>query len=204
MIFPEKVKLVEARSFVSTRRVPQMADSAQALSVILWQPGTSYPVLAPNLTAIAAGAEEIAIFVSASGGFSRNNIACSRIESISRLTDVVDLARARGMKIRSYISCIAGCPYEGDVPAAEELVAMGCYETSLGDTIGVGTASQIRNIIDHVATEDVLYLLRRLGIETGVDLTAVVKTGAWIRARFDRPNASRAGRALLAEREAGV
>src|SRR5690606_12620104 len=133
MILPEKVKLVEARSFVSTRRVPQMADSAQALSVILRQPGTSYPVLAPNLTgidaAIAAGAEEIAIFVSASGGFSRNNVACSRIESISRLTDVVDLARVRGMKLRDYISCIAGCPYEGDVPTAEELVAMGCYET---------------------------------------------------------------------------
>jgi hydroxymethylglutaryl-CoA lyase len=261
--------VVEAGSFVSPRRVPQMADSAQVLAGIVRHPGTSYPVLVPNLTgleaAVVAGAEEIAIFVSASEGFSQKNIACSRTESIARLTKVVDLASARNMKIRGYISCIAGCPYDGDVPAAEvvamaeELVAMGCYEISLGDTIGVGTASQIRGIIDHVATvvareriamhfhdtygqgvanvhasllegisvfdssvaglggcpfapgasgnvatEDVLYLLHGLGTETGVNLTTVAETGAWISALLNRPNGSRAGRALLAKRDAGV
>lgn len=261
--------VVEAGSFVSARRVPQMADSARVLAGISRHVGTSYPVLVPNLNgleaAIDAGAEEIAIFVSASEGFSLKNIECTRAESIARSTEVVDLASARSMKIRGYISCIAGCPYDGDVSStevvamAEELVAMGCYEISLGDTIGVGTASQIRNVIDrvaasvareriamhfhdtygqgianvhasllegisvfdssvaglggcpfapgasgNVATEDVLYLLDGLGIETGGDLVAVAETGAWISARLERPNGSRAGTALLAKRDAGV
>jgi hydroxymethylglutaryl-CoA lyase len=153
--------VVEAGSFVSPRWVPQMADSADVLRAVERRPATSYPVLVPNLrgleSAIEAEAKEIAIFVSASEGFSHKNIACSRAESLQRLQMVVDVASARGLKIRGYVSCIAGCPYDGEVPPADvvdmaqALADLGCYEVSLGDTIGVGTAAKIRNVINRVA-----------------------------------------------------
>jgi hydroxymethylglutaryl-CoA lyase len=153
--------VVEAGSFVSPRWVPQMADSADVLRAVERRPATSYPVLVPNLrgleSAIEAEANEIAIFVSASEGFSLKNIACSRAESLQRLQMVVDVASARGLKIRGYVSCIAGCPYDGEVPPADvvdmaqALADLGCYEVSLGDTIGVGTAAKIRNVINRVA-----------------------------------------------------
>ena len=256
--------VVETGSFVSPRWVPQMADSAEVFRTITRRPETVYPALVPNLkgleAALAADVGEIAIFVSASEGFSQKNIACSRAESIARLEAVVDLASARDIRIRGYISCVAGCPYDGAVASGEvlamarELVGMGCYEISLGDTIGVGTARKIRNLIDlvaaevprekiamhfhdtygqgvanvlasleegisvfdssvaglggcpyapgasgNVATEDVLYLLDGLGIETGIDLAAVAGIGDWISGKLGRPNAARAGRALGAK-----
>ncbi|WP_113446878.1 hydroxymethylglutaryl-CoA lyase [Rhizobium cremeum] len=153
---------VEAGAFVSPKWVPQMADSAEVFRTLQKRLGVTYPALIPNLrgleAAIAAGVNEIAVFVSASEGFSLKNIACSRAESLARLRDVFDLAITRGIRVRGYVSCIAGCPYDGDVPPAEvaamahELLVMGCYEISLGDTIGVGTARQIRNLISQVAT----------------------------------------------------
>ena len=152
---------VEAASFVSPRWVPQMAGSGEVFRQLARRAATAYSALVPNLkgleAAISAGVEEIAVFVSASEGFSRQNLACSRAESLARLREVFDLAMARGMKIRGYVSCVAGCPFDGDVlpdevaAMASELIAMGCYEVSLGDTIGVGTAGQIRGLIGRVA-----------------------------------------------------
>ncbi|CAN7488395.1 hydroxymethylglutaryl-CoA lyase [Rhizobium sp. LjRoot254] len=259
--------VVEAGSFVSPKWVPQMADSAEVFAGISRQARTSYPALVPNMkgleAALAVGVEEIAVFVSASEGFSQKNIACSRAESLERLAPVAARAIAQGIKVRGYVSCIAGCPYDGNVPVAavvemsNALIGMGCYELSLGDTIGVGTADQMRGIVrgvagsvpkdriamhfhdtygqgvanvlasleegisvfdssvaglggcpyavgasGNVATEDVLYLLHGLGIETGVDLDAVAEIGGWISERLNRPNAARAGRAILAKREA--
>ncbi|PZU89588.1 MAG: hydroxymethylglutaryl-CoA lyase [Shinella sp.] len=154
--------VVEAGAFVSPKWVPQMAETGEVFRNLTKRPGTAYPALVPNLkgleAAIAAGVGEIAVFVSASEGFSLKNIACSRAESLVRLRDVFDLAATRSIRVRGYVSCIAGCPYDGDVPPAEvavlarELLVMGCYEVSLGDTIGVGTAAQIRNVIGQVAT----------------------------------------------------
>ncbi|KJF69098.1 hydroxymethylglutaryl-CoA lyase [Rhizobium nepotum] len=153
---------VEAGAFVSPKKVPQMAGSKDVFQGLQRRPGTAYPALVPNLkgfeAAIEAGVTEIAVFVSASEGFSQHNIACSRAESLERLRDVAEAAASRNIRMRGYVSCIAGCPYDGavapdDVAAmAEALVAMGCYEISLGDTIGVGTAGQIRKLIDHVST----------------------------------------------------
>ncbi|MES5048031.1 hydroxymethylglutaryl-CoA lyase [Rhizobium nepotum] len=152
---------VEAGAFVSPKKVPQMAGSKEVFQGLKRRPGTVYPALVPNLkgfeAAIKAGVTEIAVFVSASEGFSQHNIACSRAESLERLRDVAEAATGRNIRMRGYVSCIAGCPYDGavapvDVAAmAEALVAMGCYEISLGDTIGVGTADQIRKLIDHVS-----------------------------------------------------
>jgi hydroxymethylglutaryl-CoA lyase len=210
--------------------------------------------------ALAAKVEEIAIFVSASEGFSQKNIACSRAESLERLAPVAELALAAGLRVRGYVSCVAGCPYDGFVPGkdvvtmSKALIDMGCYEVSLGDTIGVGTAWQIRLLIEsvagsvpsekiamhfhdtygqgvanilasleegisvfdssvaglggcpyapgasgNVATEDVIYLLDGLGIETGVDFESVAQAGGWISEKLGRANASRAGRAYLAK-----
>lgn len=153
---------VEAGAFVSPKKVPQMAGSKDVFQGLRRRSGTAYPALVPNLkgleAAIEAGVTEIAVFVSASEGFSQHNIACSRAESLERLRDVLEAAAGRNILMRGYVSCIAGCPYDGavapdDVAAmAEALVAMGCYEISLGDTIGVGTAGQIRKLIGHVST----------------------------------------------------
>ncbi|MFM2278387.1 MAG: hydroxymethylglutaryl-CoA lyase [Pseudomonadota bacterium] len=254
---------VEAGSFVSPRWVPQMAGSAEIYRTMHRRPGTVYPALVPNLkgleAALEAGVTEIAAFVSASEGFSQKNIACSRAESLARLEPVFAQALAAGVRVRGYVSCVAGCPFDGAVAPAEvaamskALVDLGSYEVSLGDTIGVGTAGQIRGVIDavaasiersriamhfhdtygqgvsnvlasleesiavfdasvaglggcpyapgasgNVATEDVLYLLEGLGIETGIDLRAVAETGAWISAALGRSSGARAGKALLA------
>ncbi|KJF73033.1 hydroxymethylglutaryl-CoA lyase [Agrobacterium arsenijevicii] len=153
---------VEAGAFVSVNKVPQMAGSREVFQGLKRRPGTAYPALVPNMkgfeAAVEAGVTEIAVFVSASEGFSQHNIACSRAESLERLRDVAEAAASRNILMRGYVSCIAGCPYDGaiapdDVAAmAEALVAMGCYEISLGDTIGVGTAGQIRKLIEHIST----------------------------------------------------
>ena len=152
---------VEATAFVSPKWVPQMADSAEVMAGIRKKPGVAYPVLVPNMrgfeAARAAGAEEIAVFGAATETFSRRNINCSIAESLARFAPVVEAARKAGMRARGYISCAAGCPYEGDVKpqavaaVAEKLYAMGCYEISLGDTIGVGTPGKIRRMIEVVA-----------------------------------------------------
>ena len=255
---------IEASAFVSPKWVPQMADSAAVLAGIRRRPGVSYPVLVPNLkgleAALAAGVTEIAVFGAASETFSRRNINCSIAESLDRFHPVVELARQHGVKVRGYVSCALGCPYEGDIApekvaeVAGALYAMGCYEISLGDTIGVGTPGKTQRMLEavtwevpmdclaghyhdtygqaliniyaslelgmavfdasiaglggcpyaagasgNVATEDVIYLLNGLGIETGVDLDALVDAAAFIGEALKRPPASKVARALLAK-----
>jgi hypothetical protein len=149
---------IEAGSFVSPRWVPQMAETAEVLARLRRRPGVSYPVLVPNLQgldrALACGVEEVAVFGAASEGFSRRNINCSIEESLGRFAPVVEKALAAGLGVRGYVSCVLGCPYEGEVPAdavahvAAALLAMGCYEISLGDTIGTGTPLKARRLVD--------------------------------------------------------
>ena len=258
------LKAVEATAFVSPKWVPQMADSAEVMAGIRKRPGVAYPVLVPNMkgfeAAQAAGAEEIAVFGAASETFSKKNINCGIAESLARFEPVVAAARARGMRVRGYISCVAGCPYEGEVSPravaelAGELYRMGCYEVSLGDTIGVGTPGRIRRMIEavarrvpiakigghyhdtygqalaniyaslelgvkifdssvaglggcpyakgatgNVATEDVIYMMDGLGVETGVDLEKLFRAGEFICRALGREPASRVARALAAK-----
>jgi len=255
---------VEATAFVSPKWVPQMADSAEVMAGIRKRPGVAYPVLVPNMkgfeAARAAGVDEIAVFGAATETFSRKNINCSIAESLERFAPVVAAAKAQRMRVRGYISCVAGCPYEGEVkPAAvaalaNELYAMGCYEVSLGDTIGVGTPKKIRALIEavakkvpiarigghyhdtygqalaniyaslelgvktfdssvaglggcpyakgatgNVATEDVIYMLDGLDIDTGIDLEKLFRAGQFICKALGREPASRVARALAAK-----
>ncbi len=253
--------VIEVGAFVSPKWVPQMADSADVLKRIKQKPGVSYPVLVPNVkgleAALAAGAQEIAVFGAASESFSRRNINCSIEESLERFGHVSDAAQSAGLKVRGYVSCVLGCPYEGEIApesvarVAEALIGMGCYEVSLGDTIGIGTPAKAQRMIEavaaqvdirhlaahfhdtygqalanllavlqmgvavidasvsglggcpyapgasgNVATEDVVYMLHGLGIETGVDLDKLVEAGAFISAALDRPSGSKAAMAL--------
>lgn len=152
---------IETGSFVSPRWVPQMADSAAVFDGIQRRPGVCYSALVPNLqgmqAAITAGATEVAVFASASEGFSQRNINCSINESLQRFAPVMALAAEQGMAVRGYLSCVLGCPYDGPVAPEQvaavsaELLAMGCYEISLGDTIGVGVASATRQLIEVVS-----------------------------------------------------
>jgi hydroxymethylglutaryl-CoA lyase len=256
---------VEATAFVSPKWVPQMADHTEVLERIRRKPGVSYPVLTPNLKGLeaarAAGATEVAIFGAASEAFSRKNINCTIAESLERFRPVVAAATASGLKVRGYVSCVLGCPYEGEVPphqvaaVAAALHDMGCYEVSLGDTIGTGTPARARAVIEacaqrvplqrlaghfhdtygqalaniyaaleagvrtfdasiaglggcpyaagasgNVATEDVVYMLNGLGIETGVDLDRLIDIGQWICGVLGKEPASKAGRALAAKK----
>jgi isopropylmalate/homocitrate/citramalate synthase len=255
--------VIEAGAFVSPKWVPQMADMAKVLAAIRRRPGVGYPVLVPNIKgleqAIASGVEEIAIFSAASEAFSARNINCSIAESLERFRAVVETALAQGIRVRGYVSCVLGCPYQGQVPVSEvvgvskALLDLGCYEISLGDTIGVGTAGAARALVENlsdvvpieklavhfhdtygqalanihacleagvavvdasvaglggcpyakgasgnVATEDVVYLLNGLGIDSGVDLTSLASTGIWISQTLGRPNGSKTGNALAA------
>lgn len=259
------LQTIEAGAFVSPRWVPQMADSAEVLQRLLPRASVRYPVLTPNVQglqgALAAGAREVAVFGAASEAFSQKNINCSIAESLARFRPLVTQALQAGVAVRGYVSCALGCPYQGDVaPAAVAEVAhalfeMGCYEISLGDTIGVGTplrtqavieavvrAVPLANIAGHfhntygmaianiyaaleagvtvfdasvaglggcpyasgasgnVATEDVVWLMQGLGIETGVDLERLVDTAQWISAELGRAPASQVARAVLAKR----
>ena len=252
---------IEATSFVSPKWVPQMSDAAAVMGAIKRRPGVRYPVLTPNLkgfeAALAAGCDEVALFVAASETFSRKNINCSIGESLERARPVAAAAAARGVRVRGYISCVLGCPYEGDIDpervreVAAALLAMGCYEISLGDTIGTGTPGKTKMLIakvgeavpverqaghfhdtygqalanvyaalemgvttfdssvaglggcpyakgatGNVASEDVLYLLQGLGIETGVDMRRLRMAGRYISGHLDRAPASRVARAL--------
>ena len=151
---------IEVTSFVSPKWVPQMADAADVMAGINRKPGISYAVLTPNLRgfegAMAAKADEVAIFGSASEGFSQKNINCSIAESLERFKPVTEAAKAAGIPVRGYVSCVAVCPYDGPTPpekvaeVAEKLIAMGCYEISLGDTIGAGTPETISAMLDAV------------------------------------------------------
>jgi hydroxymethylglutaryl-CoA lyase len=155
------LRAIEATAFVSAKWVPQMADNSAVMQGIKRQKATVYPVLTPNLqgfdAAIEAGASEVAIFAAASESFSRKNINCSIAESLKRFEPIVSAASALEIPVRGYVSCVVGCPYEGAVDpqqaaaVAKNLYAMGCYEVSLGDTIGVGTPASIQRLLDACA-----------------------------------------------------
>ncbi|CAL8969165.1 3-hydroxy-3-isohexenylglutaryl-CoA/hydroxy-methylglutaryl-CoA lyase [Rhodoplanes serenus] len=154
---------IEAGSFVSPKWVPQMADTSAVLARLRPRPEVAYPVLVPNLQglerALACGVREIAVFGSASESFAERNINCSIAESFERFTPVVERAQNAGLRVRGYVSCTLGCPYEGEISAdavaevASALIKMGCFEVSLGDTIGVGTPLKARRMVERVATD---------------------------------------------------
>jgi len=232
------VPAVEAGAFVSPKWVPQMADATQVLAGIERCPGTRYPVLVPNEKglerAIASDVKEVAIFGAASESFSHKNINCSIEESFERFRPVAATALAAGMQVRGYISCVLGCPYEGEIAVesvvrvARALDEMGCYEVSLGDTIGVGTPSKARAMIEAVgavvpadrlalhfhdtfgqALANILACLElgvatvdtavAGGIETGINLSELVEAGRFISGALNREPNSRAARAILAK-----
>jgi hydroxymethylglutaryl-CoA lyase len=157
------LRTVEAGSFVSPKWVPQMADSAEVLAALSAEEGVAYPVLVPNLkgfeAALAAGAREIAVFGAASESFSRRNINCSIAESLERFAPVMAAAKAHGIAVRGYVSCVVDCPYEGPVApdsvagVARRLLEMGCYEISLGDTIGSATPGRVQALLERVAAD---------------------------------------------------
>ena len=154
---------IEVGSFVSPKWVPQMAGSAEVFAQIQRKPGVTYGALAPNLRgfedALAAGVKEVAVFAAASEAFSQRNINCSISESLERFAPIMAAAQQHGVSVRGYVSCVLGCPYEGEIAAeqvavvARELYAMGCYEVSLGDTIGTGTAGGTRRLFEVVGAQ---------------------------------------------------
>ena len=255
---------VESASFVSPKWVPQMGDATDVMHTIERKPGVTYAALTPNLKglegAIAAGADEVAVFGASSESFTRKNINCSIKESLERFVPVIERAREANIRVRGYVSTVMGCPYEGDIAPAQvasvcrDLYDMGCYEISLGDTIGVGTPIKAKKMLEavaaeipveklaahfhdtygqalanlysvieegvavvdtsvaglggcpyakgasgNVATEDVLYMLNGLGIETGVDLNKLVQTSHWITAQLGRSNGSKVALAIGCE-----
>lgn len=157
------LRSIEATSFVSPKWVPQLADAADVFAGIQRREGVAYPVLVPNLQgyerARAVGATEVAVFTAASEAFNRKNINASIDESIERFLPVLERAAADGVKVRGYVSTVLGCPYQGDVPVADvvrvaaRMHALGCYEVSLGDTIGIGTPARARAMLRAVAGE---------------------------------------------------
>lgn len=263
MLSEAGLSAVEAGAFVSPKWVPQMADTADVMAAIARKPGVSYPVLVPNMkgyeAAKAATVDEVAIFGAASETFSQKNINCSIAESLDRFRPVAEAAAADGIKVRGYISCVLGCPYEGEIApeavarVARELDAMGCYEVSLGDTIGTGTPAKAQAMIEavagvvpverlaahfhdtygqalanllavmqmgvavidtavaglggcpyakgasgNVATEDVLYMLDGLGVDTGIDMEKLLAASRFISEAIGRPPASKVARAKAA------
>jgi hydroxymethylglutaryl-CoA lyase len=253
---------IEVGSFVSPKWVPQMAGSAEVFAQIQRKAGVTYAALTPNLKgfegALQAGVREVAVFAAASEAFSQKNINCSIKESLERFVPVMEAAKANDIRVRGYVSCVLGCPYDGAIAPAQvasvaaELFAMGCYEVSLGDTIGTGTPGATRRLIDtvasqipreklaghfhdtygqalaniyasllegvsvfdssvaglggcpyakgasgNVASEDVLYMLNGLDIQTGIDLDQLIAAGQRICALLGRSNGSRVARARL-------
>ena len=156
------IPMIEAGAFVSPKWIPQMADSAEVLKGIARRPGVRYPVLVPNMkgfeAAMAAGVDEIAVFAAASETFSRRNTNCTIAESFERIAPVAESAKARRVAVRGYVSCVVDCPYEGPIPpaavatVAERLIALGCYEVSLGETIGTATPNRVGAMLDRVMT----------------------------------------------------
>jgi hydroxymethylglutaryl-CoA lyase len=157
------LEYVEVGSFVSPKWVPQMAGSAEVFAQIQQKAGVTYAALTPNMqgfeAAMLAGVKEVAVFAAASEAFSQKNINCSIAESLERFVPVMDAAREQGIRVRGYVSCVLGCPYEGEVApeqvaaVARELFEMGCYEVSLGDTIGTGTAGKTRTLFEVVGRD---------------------------------------------------
>jgi len=152
---------IEATAFVSPKWVPQMGDHAELMRTLKRRAGVSYPVLTPNLqgfeAALAAGADHVAVFAAASEAFSKKNINCSIAESIDRFLPVMAAAKEAGVRVRGYVSCVIACPYEGPVAPAkvaevsQRLADIGCYEVSLGDTIGVGTPASVTRMLEACA-----------------------------------------------------
>jgi hydroxymethylglutaryl-CoA lyase len=152
---------IEVTSFVAPKWVPQMADHAEVMKGLPRDGGVTCSVLTPNLkgfeAAVAAGAREVAVFAAASEGFSRKNINCSIAESIDRFVPILEAARSAGVRVRGYVSCVVGCPYDGTIEprvvadVAAKLRELGCYEISLGDTIGIGTPASVLRMLDAVA-----------------------------------------------------
>ncbi|MCP5130573.1 MAG: hydroxymethylglutaryl-CoA lyase [Pseudomonadales bacterium] len=253
--------VIEAGSFVNPKWVPQMADSEAVFAGIKRHSGVRYAALTPNLQgferAVTAGADEVAIFAAASESFSKKNINCGIAESLQRFAPVMAAAAERDLPVRGYVSCVLGCPYEGEIApravaaVSGDLLEMGCYEVSLGDTIGSGTAGSMQRLLEvllarftpaqlavhchdtygqalsnilvalqhgittvdasvaglggcpyargasgNVATEDVVYMLNGLGIETGLDLAALIRAGNRICDTLGRASGSRVARAL--------
>ncbi len=253
---------IEAGSFVNPQRIPQLADSDAVFAGIAKAKSLTYSALVPNVQgmerAIASGVDEIAIFAAASESFSQNNINCSIAESLKRFEPVMDLARQLQIPVRGYLSCVLGCPFEGDVTSdqvlklAHELLQLGCYELSFGDTIGVGTPLKAKRLVSamlaggvpvesialhfhntygqalaniyaclelgvsifdsavaglggcpyakiasgNVATEDLLYMLDGMQIETGIDLPKLIETSHWISTILGRSPSSSVATAL--------
>jgi hydroxymethylglutaryl-CoA lyase len=252
---------IEATSFVSPKWIPQMADHSDVMQALQQRPGVNYPVLVPNeqgyLAAVKAGAKAIAVFTAASESFSKKNTNCSIDEGLARIDTIMALAKKDNIAVRGYISCVLGCPYEGAVAPeavariAAELHTMGCYQVSLGDTVGVGTPKKAQALIDltlqnipvdqlamhfhdtygqalaniyasmacgvhvfdssiaglggcpyapgasgNVATEDVLYMMNGMDIETGVNLEKLIKAGKFINNSIGRRTRSRVSLAL--------
>ncbi|XP_014239490.1 hydroxymethylglutaryl-CoA lyase, mitochondrial isoform X2 [Cimex lectularius] len=255
------LKDIETTSFVSPKWVPQMGDHKEVMQSLERLPGVNYVALVPNLrgleSAQSVDTKVIAVFGAASETFSLKNINCSIEESVNRFRDVANAAKAKGMKVRGYVSCVCGCPYEGAVDpkkvayVAKKLDEIGCYEISLGDTIGVGTPGTMKAMLEevikevpvnklavhchdtygqalsniltalqmgvtvvdssvaglggcpyargasgNVATEDLVYMLNGMGIKTGVDLSKVLSTAAFICNALDRTTQSKVGRAM--------
>nr|XP_028594710.1 hydroxymethylglutaryl-CoA lyase, mitochondrial [Podarcis muralis] len=163
MLSETGLSVIEATSFVSPKWIPQMADHTEVMQGIRKVPGISYPVLTPNLkgfqAAVAAGAKEVSIFGAASELFTKKNINCSIEESLDRFSDVLSAAKETSIPVRGYVSCVLGCPYEGKISPAKvaevskRMYAMGCYEISLGDTIGVGTPGNMKDMLSAVMKE---------------------------------------------------
>lgn len=155
--------VIETGSFVSPKWVPQMADSSDVFAAVTRKDGVTYAALTPNVkgleAAIAAGASEVAVFGAASESFSQKNINCSIDESLERFTPLMAMAKEHGLPVRGYVSCVLGCPYEGDIDVAtvahvaKKLLDMGCYEISLGDTVGVGTPMAVKAMLEAVTTK---------------------------------------------------
>ncbi|MDK1311156.1 hydroxymethylglutaryl-CoA lyase [Pseudoalteromonas ardens] len=255
------LKHIEAGAFVSPKWVPQMADSSDVIQRFVRREGVEISALTPNLKgaelALTNQVDEFAIFTAASEAFTQKNINCSIEESIERFRPVVELAQKNNIKVRGYVSCVVGCPYQGEVEpeqvleVCKQLLALGCYEISLGDTIGVGTANQVRQLLTlllshipaerlavhfhdtygqalanihtalemgiatidsavaglggcpyakgasgNVATEDVVYLLQGLGIDSGIDLERLAKAGWQICEALDKAPVSKVSLAL--------
>ncbi len=257
---------IETGAFVSPKWVPQMADSAAVFAGIERKNGITYAALTPNLrgfeAALAAGVDEVAVFGAASEAFSQKNINCSIAESLERFVPVIEAAQQHNIRVRGYVSCVLGCPYQGEVSPAEvavvaqQLEQMGCYEVSLGDTIGVGTPLHAQRMLEAVAkqvpmaklalhfhntygqalaniasclpmgistfdsavaglggcpyakgasgnlaTEDLVYMLHGMGIDTGIDLAKLVQAGVAICRELDHAPRSQVALAEIAKQE---
>jgi len=259
------VSYIESGSFVSPKWVPQMATSAEIFEKLNRKSGVTYAALTPNMRgfegAMAVNADEVAIFGAASESFSQKNINCSIEESLERFVPIMNAAKAANIKVRGYVSCVVGCPYEGEIApeqvasVADKLYKMGCYEISLGDTVGVGTPASVIKMIEsvsarvptdklavhfhdtygqalvniyaalqmgikvvdsaiaglggcpyakgasgNVATEDVVYMLNGLGINSGIDFNKLLQAGWFISDKLNKAPISKVSNAYLAQK----